>query len=104
MLWQSLERVIPDIRDRAELVQVGTPLTHERFLNRYRGTYGPAISAASGTFPGPSTPIKGLYRCALCCAYLYDYCKKTPASAQPRGLPSRANLHRRGSCCKYFGL
>lgn len=64
VLWQSLERVIPDIRDRAELVQVGTPLTHERFLNRYRGTYGPAISAASGTFPGPGTPIKGLYRCA----------------------------------------
>jgi phytoene dehydrogenase-like protein len=62
VLWRSLERVIPDIRDRAELVQVGTPLTHERFLNRHRGTYGPAISAANGTFPGPNTPIKGLYR------------------------------------------
>ncbi len=63
MLWRSLERVIPDIRARAELVQVGTPLTHERFLNRHRGTYGPAISAASASFPGPNTPIKGLYRC-----------------------------------------
>lgn len=40
----------------------GSPLTHARFLNRYKGTYGPAISAASGSFPGPKTPIKGLYR------------------------------------------
>eukprot|EP00884_Botryococcus_braunii_P008504 jgi/Botrbrau1/17655/Bobra.0166s0083.1 len=67
VLWQSLERVIPDIRERAELVQVGTPLTHERFLNRHRGTYGPAISAASSSFPGPNTPIKGLYRCGDSC-------------------------------------
>lgn len=62
MLWCALERAIPDVRDRAELVMVGTPLTHERFLNRHRGTYGPAISAATGSFPGPQTPIPGLFR------------------------------------------
>lgn len=61
-LWQALERFIPDIRDRAELTLVGTPLTHERFLNRHKGTYGAAISAASGSFPGPQTPVPGLYR------------------------------------------
>lgn len=62
VLWRALERAIPDVRERAELVLVGTPLTHERFLNRHRGTYGAAISAASGSFPGPQTPIPGLYR------------------------------------------
>ena len=31
-LWRALERVIPDIRRRAELTLVATPLTHERFL------------------------------------------------------------------------
>ncbi len=64
MLWRALERVIPDVRDRTELKLVGSPLTHARFLNRHRGSYGPAISAASGTFPGPKTPVPGLSRCA----------------------------------------
>ena len=26
------------------------------------GTYGPAIAASQGLFPGPHTPIPGLYR------------------------------------------
>ena len=62
MLWRALERVIPDVRERAELCLVGSPLTHERYLNRHRGTYGPAISAADGSFPGPQTEIPGLFR------------------------------------------
>lgn len=62
-LWQALERFIPDIRDRTQLKMIGTPLTHERFLRRHRGTYGPAISAAKGTFPGNKTPVPGLYMC-----------------------------------------
>ncbi|EFJ39448.1 hypothetical protein VOLCADRAFT_84931 [Volvox carteri f. nagariensis] len=63
VLWAGVEKVIPDIRKRAELVMVGTPLTHERFLRRHRGTYGPAIEAGKGFFPGPTTPIPGLYCC-----------------------------------------
>jgi phytoene dehydrogenase-like protein len=63
VMWQGLERVIPDIRDRTELTLVGTPLTHERFLRRHRGTYGPAIAAGQGVFPGAKTPLPGL----LCC-------------------------------------
>lgn len=39
-LWAALEKIIPDVRIRAELALVGTPLTHERFLRRYKGTYG----------------------------------------------------------------
>lgn len=63
VMWQALERVMPDIRDRVEVALVGTPLTHERFLRRYRGSYGPAIAAGKALFPGPQTPIDGL----LCC-------------------------------------
>mmetsp|Transcript_20184 Transcript_20184/g.56215 ORF Transcript_20184/g.56215 Transcript_20184/m.56215 type:complete len:631 (-) Transcript_20184:221-2113(-) len=63
-LWQALERVIPDIRQRAEVTLIGTPLTHERFLNRHRGSYGPGISASGGGgWPGPKTPVPGLYVC-----------------------------------------
>lgn len=63
VLWQAIARVIPDIRQRTELALVGTPLTHERYLRRYRGSYGPAISAADSLFPGSTTPVPGL----LCC-------------------------------------
>lgn len=63
VMWQALARIIPDIRSRCDVTLVGTPLTHERFLRRHRGSYGPAIRAGVGMFPGSGTPIKGL----LCC-------------------------------------
>ena len=62
-MWQALERIIPDIRDRLEVTLVGTPLTHERFLRRHRGSYGPAIRAGKALFPGPRTPLPGLFCC-----------------------------------------
>jgi phytoene dehydrogenase-like protein len=53
VLWQAMEKVIPDVRDRTKLALVGTPLTHERFLRRHRGTYGAAFRADEGkVFPG----------------------------------------------------
>ncbi|MEM7793868.1 MAG: NAD(P)/FAD-dependent oxidoreductase [Cyanobacteria bacterium P01_C01_bin.118] len=61
-LMLALAKVIPDICDRITLKLIGTPLTHQRFLRRYQGTYGPAIAAGQGLFPGCKTPIKGLYR------------------------------------------
>jgi carotene isomerase len=61
-LYQALERIIPDVRSRVTLELIGTPLTHARFLRRYQGTYGAAIAAGDGLFPGMSTPIRGLYR------------------------------------------
>ncbi|WP_304608026.1 phytoene desaturase family protein [Leptolyngbya ohadii] len=63
VMWRALERVIPDGRSRSKLDLVGTPLTHERYLRRNRGTYGPAIRAGSGLFPGTKTTLPGL----LCC-------------------------------------
>lgn len=61
-LYRALERIIPDIRERAVLELIGTPLTHAHYLRRYQGSYGPAIEAGKGMFPGPHTPIQGLYR------------------------------------------
>ena len=66
-LWKVLEKVIPDIRIRAVHHQVGTPLTHRRFLNRHRGTYGPAIYAGEGSFPFPNTPVENLLVCGDSC-------------------------------------
>ncbi len=63
VLWRGLERIIPDLRDRCEVTLVGTPLTHERFLRRHRGSYGPAIAAGQGRFPGCKTPLQGLWCC-----------------------------------------
>ncbi len=63
VMWQALQRIIPDIRQRCDVTLVGTPLTHERYLRRHRGSYGPAIRAGVGLFPSPRTPIPGL----LCC-------------------------------------
>lgn len=63
VLWRAVERIIPDIRQRAEVTTVGTPLTHQRFLRRHRGSYGPAIKAGQALFPGPATPLPGLFCC-----------------------------------------
>ena len=62
-MWQGLERVIPDVRDRTELTMIGTPLTHQRYLRRHHGSYGPAHQAGKAQFPGSTTPLAGL----LCC-------------------------------------
>ncbi|MDB9524545.1 NAD(P)/FAD-dependent oxidoreductase [Oscillatoria sp. CS-180] len=61
-LYCALEKVIPDIRDRIDVELIGTPLTHQRYLRRYQGTYGAAIEASTGLFPNGKTPISGLLR------------------------------------------
>lgn len=60
VLWRAVERVIPDARSRCELALIGSPLTHERFLNRPRGTYGATFDTV---LPDCSTPIDGLVLC-----------------------------------------
>ena len=60
---KSLRKLIPDIDDRIEIKLLGTPLTHKKFTNTYCGSYGPALSAAEGLFPGCTTPIKNLLTC-----------------------------------------
>lgn len=65
VLWKAVERSLgPGFsRDKCEVKLVGTPLTHQRFLRRNRGTYGPAIQAGKESFPGHPTPISHLYCC-----------------------------------------
>jgi carotene isomerase len=63
IMWEALARIIPDIKQRCEVTLVGTPLTHERYLRRHNGSYGPAIRASQGLFPSALTPLPGL----LCC-------------------------------------
>ena len=61
-LWTAIEEYVPNARTRAVpgTVQIGTPLTHERFLRRTRGTYGPRAQAGKHTLPGHKTPLEGL--------------------------------------------
>jgi phytoene dehydrogenase-like protein len=65
-LWQAISEYIPNAKDRAipGTVQIGTPLTHERFLRRTRGAYGPRVDVSKGqTLPGHTTPVQNLYMC-----------------------------------------
>ncbi|XP_028242028.1 prolycopene isomerase, chloroplastic-like isoform X1 [Glycine soja] len=65
VMWKAVERAVGTgfSREKCEVKLVGSPLTHERFLRRNRGTYGPAVQAGSDAFPGHSTPIAQLYCC-----------------------------------------
>jgi phytoene dehydrogenase-like protein len=65
-LWEAIKRRAPHVEDGIVVRQIGTPLTHARFLKRHRGNYGPAIAAGNPAglkFPEVTTPLPGLYRC-----------------------------------------
>jgi len=63
ILWAALEKIIPDVRSRIKVGLEGTPLTHERFLRRDRGTYGPSIRAGKDQYPSNRPPVDGLWLC-----------------------------------------
>ena len=80
VLWRAVERCIPDVRERLEFHIVGSPLAHEAFLRRDRGTYGMAWAAGTAApyaglvkallpfpFPNLKTPVDGLLRCGDSC-------------------------------------
>lgn len=80
MLWRAVERCIPDVRQRTEFSIIGSPLAHEAFLRRDRGTYGLAWAAGTSApfsgklsnllpfpFPNLKTPVDGLLRCGDSC-------------------------------------
>ena len=64
-LWSAIEEYVPNARDRLVpgTLQIGTPLTHERFLRRSNGAYGPRVVAGKHTLPGHKTPLEGLLMC-----------------------------------------
>ena len=80
VLWEAVERCIPDVRERLEFSIIGSPLAHEAFLRRDRCTYGMAWAAGSSApqagalglgllfpFPNLKTPVDGLLRCGDSC-------------------------------------
>ncbi len=80
VLWNAVERCIPDVRERVEFSIIGSPLAHEAFLRRDRGTYGLAWAAGTSApyagllknilpfpFPNLKTPVDGLLRCGDSC-------------------------------------
>jgi len=67
-LWKVAQKIIPDIKERVVVERVGTPLTHQRWLRRHQGSYGPAIVAGQDEpFPFPKTPVQGLLVCGDSC-------------------------------------
>ena len=63
-LWSAIEEYVPDARKRAipGTVQIASPLTHERFLRRTRGAYGPRLEVGKGqSLPGHKTPLSQFY-------------------------------------------
>eukprot|EP00466_Bigelowiella_natans_P006065 jgi/Bigna1/43293/e_gw1.75.6.1 len=69
VLWEALEKSIPDIKQRVikGANMTASPLTHERFLRRHKGAYGPNIPAGKASFPGAKTQIEGFLRCGDSC-------------------------------------
>jgi len=63
LFHQVLMQLIPDLAGRIVIELQGTPLTHRRYLNVHRGSYGPAIGADQSPFASGTTPIEGLMLC-----------------------------------------
>ncbi|KAK9868340.1 hypothetical protein WJX84_009761 [Apatococcus fuscideae] len=62
-LWRAVEKCISDIHERTEIELVGTPLTHQHFVRKHRGTYGHSMAAGKDDYRSSRTPVAGL----LCC-------------------------------------
>ena len=65
-MWEAIKRRVPNVDEGVVVRQIGTPLTHARFLRRHRGNYGPAIGAGNAAgleFPPVTTPLPGFFRC-----------------------------------------
>ena len=63
-MWEAIKRRVPNVDEGVVVRQIGTPLTHARFLKRHRGNYGLALAAGGGfEFPKVTTPLPGLFRC-----------------------------------------
>ena len=66
ILWRAVEDALPGARSGYEVELIGTPRTHERFLRRHNGTYGPRASIREGLLPTCKTEIKGLLSVGDC--------------------------------------
>jgi len=57
------ESILPGLSKAIELKVLATPLTHERYLNRFKGSYGPLLKAGQNILQKPQnrTRIKNLF-------------------------------------------
>lgn len=57
------ERILPGLSKAVELKVLATPLTHERYLNRFKGSYGPLLKPGQNIMQKPqnTTPVKNLF-------------------------------------------
>ena len=57
------ERILPGLSNAVELKVLATPLTHQRYLNRFAGSYGPLLKPGQNILQKPQnrTPIKNLF-------------------------------------------
>jgi len=57
------ERILPGLSKAIEVKVLATPLTHQRYLNRHEGSYGPLLKAGQNVLQKPQnkTPIKNLF-------------------------------------------
>jgi len=62
-LLQRLESLMPGISRGCELTLSATPFTHQRYLNRHNGSYGPLLRPGQNilTKPQNATPVRNLY-------------------------------------------
>lgn len=60
VLWRAIESIIPDAKNRCLASLIGSPLTHERFLRRPRGTYG---AATEDYLKDGRTPLNNFILC-----------------------------------------
>lgn len=62
-LIEELEKSIPEIKDKIEVIDVATPVTYERYTNAYKGSWMTiwASKKASVKYPIKTRSVKGLY-------------------------------------------
>ncbi|MED6201468.1 hypothetical protein PIB30_095360 [Stylosanthes scabra] len=65
VIWKAVERALGKgfKREKCEVKLVGSPLTHQRYLRRSRGTFGPELQPGKDTFASHSSPIPHLFCC-----------------------------------------
>jgi prolycopene isomerase len=62
-LIARIERIVPELSSAIKLKVLATPLTHERYLNRYKGSYGALLKPGQTILQKPqnTTPVRNLY-------------------------------------------
>ncbi len=60
---QRTEKILPGLADALEVKVLATPLTNQRYLNRYKGSYGPLLYPGQNVLQKPQnrTAVKDLY-------------------------------------------